>query len=294
MIIALTGIGLASLTAVLRSSSEILSKYSLIEDLNEYTVSWSQRFFALPAVLLGAAVFGIHEVTGRFWMALAFDVPAGVIATVLYMKAIQASDISLMSPLAAISPALLLISSPFIIGEFPSTLGLIGVMTTSVGLYVLKLNKATRSWKAPLKSLLKERGSKFMVGMLVIYAVSAPVNKIGVEASSPVMYSLAIHIGQVLFLTPLMLRKSGSWRSELRNNKKTLTVIGLLSGLSSIIQMIAYTYTLVVYVIAIKRSGILISTFAGGKIFEEEHLRQRLTGALIILTGLILVALTQA
>lgn len=227
-------------------------------------------------------------------MALSFDVPAGVAATVLYMKAIKASDISLMSPLAAISPALVLVSSPFIVQEFPSVLGLIGVMTTTVGLYVLKLNKINRDWSAPLRSLFKEEGAKYMFGMLIIYAISAPVGKLGVEASSPVMYSTALHIGQIIFLTPLMIIKSGNWRTELKNNSKALSGIGLLSGIASIIQMTAYTYTLVVYVIAIKRSGILISTLVGGKIFKEEHLRQRLLGAAIILIGLILVALTQA
>lgn len=285
---------LASLTAVFKSSSEILSKYTLVEELNEYTVSWSQRFFALPALAIGIYLFGIPALTENFWMALSFDVPAGVAATVLYMKAIKVSDISLMSPLAAISPALVLVSSPFIVQEFPSVLGLIGVMTTTVGLYVLKLNKIDRDWSAPLRSLFKEEGAKYMFGMLIIYAISAPVGKLGVEASSPVMYSTALHIGQIMFLTPLMMIKSGNWRTELRENSKTLSGVGLLSGVASIIQMTAYTYTLVVYVIAIKRSGILITTLVGGKIFEEEHLRQRLLGAAIILIGLILVALTQA
>ncbi|MFO7793648.1 MAG: EamA family transporter [Candidatus Nanohaloarchaea archaeon] len=285
---------LASLTAVFKSSSEILSKYTLVEELNEYTVSWSQRFFALPILALAILIFGIPSLSSNFWMAISFDVPAGVAATVLYMKAIKASDISLMSPLAAISPALVLVSSPFIVQEFPSVLGLIGVMVTTVGLYILKLNKIDRDWSAPIRSLFHEDGSKFMVGMLLIYAISAPVGKLGVEASSPVMYSTALHIGQILFLTPLMIFKSRKWKNEVRNNGKALAGIGLLSGAASVIQMAAYTYTLVVYVIAIKRSGILISTLVGGKIFDEEHVKQRLIGATIILLGLILVALTQA
>lgn len=290
----MTGIGLATLTALFKSSSEILSKYSFLNQLNEYIVSWSLRFFALPAMILGIILFGVPELGTNFWMALSFDIPAGVIATIFYMKAIQASDISLMSPLSAISPVLVLMSSPLILGEFPSSLGVIGIMVTTVGLYILKLNNISRDWSAPIKSLLMEKGSRFMLVMLVIYSISAPVNKIGVEASSPVMYTFAMHLGQVALLTPIMLRKTQGWRVEIRENKKSLAAIGLLSGISSIIQMVAYTYTLVVYVIAIKRSGILLSTFVGGELFNEDHVKQRLIGALIILTGLILVALTQA
>lgn len=67
--------------------------------------------------------------------------------------------------------------------------------------------------------------------------------------------------------------------------------IGGLSGLSSNAQMTALTYTLVVYVISIKRSGILLSVIIGHFVYGEENIKERITGSLIILLGLFLIAL---
>lgn len=95
-----------------------------------------------------------------------------------------------------------------------------------------------------------------------------------------------------MLLTPIMMYKNSGWKESIWENKRELTAIGGLSGLSSIAQMTALTYTLVVYVISIKRSGILLSVLAGHFIYGEENIKERISGALIILLGLVLIALT--
>lgn len=288
------GLVLASLTAIFKSSSEIVSKHSLLEDVDEYLLSWALRFFALPPVALGLFIFGIPEISSGIWLALTFSAPAGVVATVLYMKAIQASDLSIISPLSGISPVLVLLSSSLIVGEFPSVLGLIGIMATTVGLYLLKLHEASAGIAEPLKAVFREPGAKYMMGMLLIYALAAPIDKIGVEASSPIFYTFMLHVTQILFLTPLMINNNPDFRSAVSKNKIDLAAIGGLSGLASIAQMTALSYTLVAYVISVKRAGIVISVLAGHFIFKEDNLRERLIGALVILLGLVMIALTEA
>lgn len=286
------GIFLALLTALFKSSSEILSKFSLLNEVSEYITAWAVRFFALPPLILAVFIFGISDIEPGFWKALLVTVPAGVLATVFYMKAIKLSDISLMSPLAALSPMLVLISAPFIVAEFPGVWGFLGIMITTVGIYVLKLDKKSKGYLKPFKAIKEESGVKYMLVMLLLYSLAAPVDKIGVEASSAIVYSLALHIGQLLFLTPLMFYKEDSWFVEIKNNRKSIFSIGFLSGVASVLQMTALTYTLVVYVITVKRSGILFSVLAGHFLFDEENIFERFLGAIIIVVGLLLIALS--
>ena len=287
----LAGLLFAFATAVFKSSSEILSKYSLLEDIDEYVLSWALRFFAIPPIVLGLLVFGLPKINSGLVLALSFSAPAGVLATVLYMKAIKASDLSIISPISGISPVLVLMSSSFIVGEIPSILGVVGVMVTTAGIYVLKVHEVSSGFSEPFKAVLREPGSKFMISMLLIYAVTAPVDKIGVEASSPVFYTFVLHLGQLILLTPLMMYKNSDWKASIQRNRKEIMAIGGLSGLSSIAQMTALTYTLVVYVVSIKRSGILLSVLAGHFIYDEKNLMERVSGSIIILLGLLLIAL---
>lgn len=99
------------------------------------------------------------------------------------MKAIKASDLSIISPISGLSPVLVLMSSSLIVGEIPSFLGLIGVMTATIGIYVLKIHEASSGLVEPFRAVLREPGARYMMAMLLIYAITAPVDKIGVQAS---------------------------------------------------------------------------------------------------------------
>lgn len=288
------GIGLAAGTAVFKSSSEIVSKHALIDEMSPYTTAWAVRFFAVPFILVALAITGIPSIDSNYFLVLSINGPASIVATVLYMKGLQKSDVSIVSPLSALSPLLLFVTTPFILGEIPSVQGVIGVVIVVVGVYVLKIESAgTDDMLAPFKSVFSEEGARYIFGMISIYAVTAPIDKIGVEASSPVMYTFGLHAVLVIGLTPLFLYHGG--HKELFKSKSDaagLVSIGALSGLSSILQMTALTYTLVIYVISIKRLGILLSVAYGTLRFDEGQSRTRMVGAGIILAGTILITLS--
>ena len=60
-----------------------------------------------------------------------------------------------------------------------------------------------------------------------------------------------------------------------------------------IFQMTAISLTLVSYVVSIKRSSTVLGVLWGFFIFNEEGIKARLLGSLIMLTGVILIALTK-
>lgn len=219
------GLTFAFAAAIFKSSSEIISKYSLLEEVDEYLLAWALRFFAIPPILIGLFLYSIPDISSKLLFAILFSVPAGVLATVFYMKAIKTSDLSIISPISGLSPVLVILSSSLIVGEVPSVLGLVGVMATTLGKYVLKIHEASSGFSEPFRAVLREPGAKFMIAMLLIYAVTAPVDKIGVEASSPVFYTFLLHSRQLGLLTPIMVYQNRDWRNSIRRNKKEIWLL---------------------------------------------------------------------
>lgn len=295
----LLGIFFASLTAIFKSSSSIISKELLDTDVNPYVSSWALRIFAIPALIPALYITGgIPDLDPIFYPLLLLNTGIGVLGTILYMKALNVGDISLVDPISALSPLLLLITTPLIVNEFPSPLGLVGVMIIVCGVYLLKLQKVTGSSTfskdtvlSPFYGIANEPATKYIVLMIIVYSISAPVDKVIIEASGPIMYSASLHICQSIILTGVAIYMTDSWRSDMfsRDTFK-LSPIGLLSGIASMFQMIALTYTLVVYVISIKRLGILIGTIWGIFVRGEEGGIPRLIGSGLIIAGTILIS----
>lgn len=291
----LIGIGFASLVAFLKSSSSIISKELLDTDISYYASSWAIRFFGVPVLLV--AVFltdGIPSIDNSFYLYLGLNSVGGAVATLAYMKALSLSDISIMDPISSLSPLLLLITTPLIVNEIPSILGIIGVMVIISGVYLLKSQGASASDPLrPIESVASEPGTKYIALMIVIYSVTAPVDKLAVESSSSIFYSFSLHVCLSIILTPVLIYMSDSWRSEMfSRDALKLSSVGILSGLSSMFQMIALTYTLVVYVISIKRLGILLSTTWGVFIRGESSSILRVIGSLLIIVGTILISVS--
>ena len=76
------------------------------------------------------------------------------------------------------------------------------------------------------------------------------------------------------------------------------TALALLMGLalgavvfiSEISHWIAISQTQAAYMIALKRTSILFAVLYGAWLFREEHVRERLVGALIMLCGVVCIA----
>ena len=120
-------IALALLTAFCESFKDVFSKKGLA-DIDEYVIAWALRFFALPFLLPILFFIKIPPLGSEFWLALVVGGGLNAICTILYMKAIKQSALSLTVPLVALTPMFLLLTSPFMVGEFPKMNGVIGII----------------------------------------------------------------------------------------------------------------------------------------------------------------------
>lgn len=281
----------AFLTAFLQSLKDVFSKKSL-KNIDEYIVSWSLGFFALPFLIPLLFFIEIPSLGNQFWMALLVGGSLNVIAIILFMKAIKYSDLSITVPMITFTPLFLLLTSPLIVGEFPSFFGLIGVLLIVLGSYTLNIKQRHEGYLAPFKALLKEKGPKLMLLVAFIWSITSNFDKIGVQNSSAIFWVIATNIFLVLIMFPIMIYKSRTNMYQIRTSCKILLPIGLFNAMASIFQMIAISLTLVAYVISIKRTSVIMSVLFGHLIFKEEGVRERLLGAVIMVIGVLFIVLS--
>jgi len=288
----LIGVGFAFLSSLFKSGSELSSKYFINNDLNEYVAGFGYRFFAIPILLILLYFTGIPEIDSIFWSMLFINTILNFIATVLYMKALKHSDISIVSPIKAMAPMALLITSPIMINEYASPIGVIGVLFVTFGVYTLKISSRSQGLFTPFKKLLDEKGAQYAFLVMLIYSITSNIDKIGVEATSPIFWTLSIHItiSILLFIAVLYFVDNGV--SQIKSNAKKLAPVGTLSGLGVAAQMTALTYTLVVYVIAIKRTALLWNILGGTLLLKEEGIKERIIGGLLIFIGVIIISIS--
>ncbi len=286
----MTWIVFALLTAVCESLKDVFSKKGLA-NIDEYVIAWSLRFFALPFLLPVLFFVKTPTLTKDFWLALFLGGGINAICTILYMKAIKQSALSLTVPLVALTPMFLLLTSPFMVGEFPDLSGVIGIVLIVSGSYVLNFKTATRGYFAPFRALLQEPGPKLMLLTAFLWSISANFDKIGIQNSSPLFWSLAATVFMSLALIPILLYKSPRAVQQIPVVFKKLLPLGFFCALTVIFQMLAVSLTLVAHVIAIKRTSTVMSVVWGHLIFKEEGLRNRLLGASIMIVGVLLISL---
>ena len=279
------------LAALSRSLTDVFSKKGL-KSIDTYVVSWSSGFFALPRLLPLLFFDDIPPIGEWFWLALFVSGSLNIVAIILYMKAIQCSDLSVSVPMTAFSPLFLLILSPVIVGEFPSFLGLFGVTLIVLGSYVLNIRLRREGYLAPFKALFKETGPKLMLSVAFIWSVTSAFDKIGIRNSSPIFWVVMVNVFIVLAMLPFVLYKSERLFVNIRANYKVLFPVGLFGALTITFQAIAMSMALVAYVISIKRTSSVMSVAFGHFIFGEKNAKERLIGAAIMLLGVFLIAMT--
>lgn len=220
----------------------------------------------------------------RFWIPAAFSVTLNAGASLLYVRALR-EDLSLTVPITALSPVFLLLTEPLITGRLVPAVGMLGVAVIGIGLYALNL-PVLRSHGplGPIKAVWRQRGTRMMLIVVMIWAVTAPMDGIAVRAWDPLWYSATLHGGIGLLLTPFCWRKPQALKPD-RGDRLRLGSLGLLSGLGSMLQMTAMAAAPATFVIAMRRFSAPLSAVWGWLFFKEPHIRSRLLGALVMAIG---------
>ncbi|MBN2332996.1 MAG: EamA family transporter [Deltaproteobacteria bacterium] len=280
---------LAVLTALAAALKDVFSKIA-VTTANPYLVAWAWSAGALPFLLPLLLVIDLPPLGPRFWPALFAGGLLHIGATILYIKALKASDLSLTIPMITLTPLFLLVTSPLMLGELPSAASMTGIILIVVGSYLLNIHEYHKGFLEPFRALVREPGPRLMLGVALIWSVTANIDKIGITGSSPLAWVIAVD--SFVAVAPIVWLLSPAAERRLSTMRiRKLAPIGLSAALVLILQMHAIQLTLVPYVIAIKRTSVLFSILFGLLVFGEKRIRERLLGAAIMVVGVVIIAM---
>ncbi|MCC6549246.1 MAG: EamA family transporter [Ignavibacteriaceae bacterium] len=279
----------ALLNPVVDASRNVFSKRAS-KNVDPLLVTWFNNL--VPTLLLSPVLFWVDfSFRPQFLISITISGLGNIATAILYHRAISKGDISEVVPMLSFTPLFLLFSSPFLVNEMPDATGLAGILLITAGSYILNLKDYRRNFLAPLRSLYRNKGSRYMLIVAVIWSISANFDKRGIQASSVWQYVFCINLFVVTGTTIVLLAKRKLQFSEIKKEKTNLFLVGILTAVGFVAHTFALSLTLVAYVIALKRTAGLISVLLGHFFLDEPHLKKRITGAFIMFIGVVILVL---
>jgi drug/metabolite transporter (DMT)-like permease len=259
--------------------------------LDEYINVWGRFTFLLPFAFIACLVSGWPEIKPGFYLwCLAFGI-CQTLSTLALSKALKLSQISLVTALWKVS-LLILLGMGMLIGERPSALGVVGVLLSASGVYLLNVRSARVSLLAPLRVLFTDRGQRYTLLAALLYAPSVITIKKAILASNTAVGTFGTYLAASLIVTPLALTTSAGHFKAVPRYWKEFVALGVFAALTTLSQGKAYTLTLSSYVEAVKQIEILFAMGIGVVAFGEgQKVRESALGAVVMLIGMVVLAL---
>jgi len=283
-------IALSFLSAFSLATSDALTK-RIITPGNEYVIAWLRVVYSLPALIAAMVLTPVPSLDSTFFMAFCAALPLEVLAILLYYKALRVSPLSLSLPFLSLTPVFLMLFSWLIMGEKVSAAGAAGIGLIALGGYGLNLSSLRTGPLGPLKAVLRERGSLYMMAVSLIYSATSALGKLAITHSSPAFFGATYYLALAVCLLPVIVFLSGGRRflTELKGTVRAALLPGAFDAVQSVSHFFAVSMVNVAYMVAIKRSSLLIGSLYGFLIFGERNIRERLIGSLLMFTGFVVI-----
>jgi len=261
------------------------------EDLRPTEIAILELFWALPCFLLGSLFVETPPLDKTFWWTFSLSIPINIFAYVLYLYAIKISPLSLSVPFLAFTPAFMILTSFFILGETINIWGGVGIGLIVFGGYVLHFKKNQANMFSPFGAFLREKGSWFMLVVAILFAFAAVIGKKAMLHSSPLFFSYFFFlVFSIIVLIGLLLFNRHNLWQIIRNTPKGLW-LGTLLMIHISFHGLAISISTAVYMVAVKRSSILFSVLLSWFILKEADIRFRGLGTLLMFTGMLFITL---
>lgn len=181
----------------------------LTETVSRQAATWAIFAFSFPLLLLYLAVDGLPAVEARFWWVLAVNLVLYVISFRLYVSALQVGELGVTYPLLAVTPVFVVPIEWLVLGDRVGLLGLGGIVLVAAGVYLLQIERRTRSLLAPFRAVAARPGARRMLAVALVWAVSGTLDRAAVLSASPAAYGVAISLAVGMALAPSALRDVG-------------------------------------------------------------------------------------
>ena len=259
--------------------------------LSPYDMMVYPALYSLPLFLIGMYLSPRPSLDTIYWWCLVISLPLNAVSFLLYMQAIRISPLSLTVPYLAFTPVFMIVTGAIVLGEIPNRFGIVGILITCIGGYVLNIDVGRFNFRDPFIAIIREKGSWLMLIVAFIFSFAAVVGKKGILHSSPLYFTISFFVAfNLTVIIGLLAVRKIHLKTYAADPGKGL-VAGVLLFLHAISHGFAISLTKAAYMITIKRLSILFGVIFGAVIFHERNIRVRLAGATLMLSGAALIIL---
>ncbi len=214
----------------------------------------------------------------------------GIISAILFLKAIQTSDLSLTIPLLSLTPLFSVIFSFFLLDEkltIYQNFAVIFIIFGALTLYSknLKLSSIINS----IITIKRNNSARLMIIVSLSWSITPVLDKLCLKFSSINLHGLIQSLGMLIFL--FLLSSSEIKKLKNVNKKKILITITLSIGIvATISQLYAISHNFVPIMESIKRIiGLVGSLIFGLVFFKEKITKPKIVGLACLSLGMFFI-----
>lgn len=272
------------------ATSDALTK-RIITPGNEHAIAWLRVVYSLPVLAVAMLFAPVPALDGTFYAAFLSALPLEIIAILLYYKALRLSPLSLSLPFLSFTPVFLILFSRLIMSDAVSAAGAAGIVLITLGSYGLNLSALREGPLGPLKAVLRERGSLYMLIVAMIYSATSALGKLAIAHSSAAFFGVSYYCALAVCLLPVFVFRQGGrqFLAQVKATGRSALLPGAFDAVQSVTHFFAVSMANVAYMIAIKRLSLIIGSGYGFLLFGERNGRERMAGALIMFAGFVVI-----
>ncbi len=293
----LSAVVLVLVSAFLQAALNLLIKASARKLAFVAVASLMSMILFLPVLIWGRNLLGEGSLPTDLWSWVGV-LACGATGLVYYLflaGAYENGDLSIVFPVTrSFGPIFILIFALTLFKEKVTWLGLLGILITILGSYVIHLPSfKPRHLSLPFKAL-RSKAFLFSMGAGACTAAYSLINKKNLDSVEPfTLYYLIICAMTLGLVAVLVVRGKGrQMPEEFKANLRDLILMGLFGFVSAAFFLYALQMSKVSYLGAARNVSIVFGVILGSLFLREGYGRIRLFGSLLILAGIFLLSVT--
>ena len=228
------------------------------------------------------------------WRVWPYAISSAAVEALYYLaltRAYTIGDFSLVYPLARGSaPAFLLLWTAIFLDERPRPLGYVGLGLLVLGLVIVG---GSVWWTQRKTTKVSMKAIVTALGVACCVSIYTTIDGAAVQFAPPIPYTVSVIGLTALFTTPGILLYYGRRiiSAELRINWPRILIVGLLTLLTYVLVLYAYTLSQVNYAGSVREVSIVFAALAGWLLLGEKFGLPRILGSIIIFAGILVIAI---
>jgi len=287
-------IGLVLLSALFHALRSLFTKESGDKQIFLWLYSLFALLFFAPLFFYFLYRVGINKPIAYAWCA-----GSGFIHFLYWLfltGAYKEGDLSHVYPIMRSSPALVLVVAILFLGEQVSFQGVSGILLVAAGVYIINMKQiSSDELLAPIKSVARDRSTQFAFLTLISVAGYSVVDKMAVGYIHPILFAFFHLFFGMCYYTPYIVftKTAVKIKKEWHSGPGRIILSGVIGIVGYALILVAFTIERVSYIVSLRQISIVFAVLMGSHFLKEKHPGIRLSGALIIFVGGILISLAE-